>query len=116
MGFMRKVLLLLISSAAGAFGASISFTALPLNTAYRTYNGFAQATVDGVPAQLLVCDDYDHTTYVPSGPFTYNVSTLAGTSPLQYARFADPLAWEDSIALYKQAALLVDGMLHTSPL
>ena len=116
MNTMRKVLLVLLLGAAGGSATTISFTGLPLNSAYGTYNGFALATVDGVPGHLLVCDDYNHTTYVPSGPLIYTVSTLAGSNPLQYARFADPLAWEESIARYQQAALLVDGMSHVSPL
>lgn len=116
MRFVRKVLLVLLLGATGAFATTISFSLLPLNTAYGTYNGFATASVDGVPGQLLVCDDYDHTTYVPSGPLTYTLSTLVGSDPLEHARFADPYARDQSIARYQHAALLVDGMLNSSPL
>ena len=108
---MRKAFLVLILGAAGASAATISFTKLPSNTDYGTYNGFAAATVDDGPA-FLICDDYLHTTYFPSGLLNYNMSTLAGTNPLEYARFASPSNWEESLNQYEQAALLLDGLLN----
>ena len=49
-----------------------------------TYNGEATATVAGIPNELLICDDFDQTTYVPSGALDYSVNTIASltTSPL----------------------------------
>ena len=93
------------------FGTTIQFTTLPSNTEFGTYNGFAPATVDGLPNQLLVCDDYDHITYVPSGPLQYNLSTL---DSLQYARFVNQ-SFAIEQADYRQAALLVDGLAHSGP-
>jgi hypothetical protein len=109
---MRKFVLLawLAVSAAGA--TTIQFVSLPGNTAYGTYNGFAMATVDGV-SQLLVCDDYNHTTYMPSPPMVFLLSTITGPDPLEYARFVVPNDLDLSLFRYRQAAWLVDGMADT---
>ncbi|HTS65108.1 MAG TPA: hypothetical protein VMH28_23955 [Candidatus Acidoferrales bacterium] len=92
--------------AVGALAESIQFQTLPGNTQYGTYNGFVTAAVNGLETEL-VCDDYLHTTYVPSGPFTYQVSTLTGANPLQYARFVNPADWPRSVTQYEEAAYLV---------
>jgi hypothetical protein len=93
-------------------GSTVQFTGLPINTQFGTFNGLAVATVDGLPDQLLICDDFNHTTYVPSGPLSYESSTLSGPGPLQYVRFAGQ-GEEQAMALYEQAALLLDGLQHT---
>jgi len=62
------------------------------------YVGYTGATVDGV-AQNLLCDDMLHTTGVPSGPFTYNVSTLPDLADVRFTGLANyetaaVLLWE----------------------
>lgn len=94
---------------------TIRFTGLPVNTQYGTYNGYAFATLDGTPLQPLICDDFSHETYVPSGNMTFSLSTLTGGNPLQYARFIDPNHWSATIVKYEEAALLLDGLNHTGP-
>jgi hypothetical protein len=101
--------------ASAGFGASIQFTGLPSNFQYGTYNGYASATIDGVPLQQVICDDYDHTTYVPSGPLDYSLSTLTGQSPLQGARFADPSQLASAETKYEEAAILLNGLDQTGP-
>ncbi|HTP30591.1 MAG TPA: PEP-CTERM sorting domain-containing protein [Candidatus Acidoferrales bacterium] len=103
---MRYLSVVGLALAATAFGDTIQFQSLPANTQYGTYNGFLTAAVNGVDSEL-VCDDYLHTTYVPSGPFTYEVSTLTGANPLQYARFVNPNDWSQSVTQYEEAAYLV---------
>ena len=106
---MSKLLFFFLSAAA-AHAATVMFTALPANTQYGTYNGYAAATVDGAPRQMLICDDFAHTTYVPSGPLTYLVSSMVGPNPLQFVRFT-----ENAPERYHQAALLLDGLDHATP-
>ncbi len=111
---MRKLLFFLCAVWSAA-GATIQFTALPLNYQYGTFNGFAFATIDGEANQLLICDDFDHTTYVPSGPLVYDASTLTGSSPLDSARFADASRADGSLFRYEEAALLLYGLQNTGP-
>jgi hypothetical protein len=82
--------------------SEISFKTLPTTLENGTYNGFIGATIDGVFSNI-VCDDFYPTTYVPSGPWTYNLSTLPS---LTFARFGS-----DAIALhnYREAAVLLGG-------
>jgi hypothetical protein len=82
----------------------VSFTVLPTNTEHGTYNGFAGGTINGSPFDDLICDDWSHTTYVPSLNLGYNVSTL---DSLTYARFAGPAAIDN----YEAAAILVQGLI-----
>ena len=97
------------------WASAIVFTGLPLNHQYGTYNGFAFATVDWQTNQLLICDDYNHDTLVPSGPLLYSLSTLTGSDPLEFARFVDPTHWEATIFRYEEAAVLLNGLSHTGP-
>jgi len=55
----------------------------------------------------LICDDYDHTTYVPSGNLRY---TMADINALPQSRFAGP----DALANYQEAAILLYGLEHLS--
>jgi hypothetical protein len=94
--------LLLLCAGFQARAAVVTFDTLPGVVENDSYNGFVGSTVDGA-FYLLVCDDYDHNTDAPSGPWEYNVSTLPS---LTFARFGnDPTA----LALYQQAALLLAG-------
>lgn len=77
--------------------SSVTFNTLPANTENGTYNGFVGATIDG-NAINVICDDYVHTTYVPSGPTDFYLSHF---SDLTNARF--------TAAVYQQEALLLLG-------
>ncbi len=112
---MKLLAVFLFLTAASGFADTIQFTGLPANTQYGTYNGYVSATIDGIPAQMLICDDFDHTTYVPSGPLDFSQSTLTGADPLQYARFADPNQLGSSMAKYEEAAILLNGLRQTGP-
>jgi hypothetical protein len=97
-----------------AFAATIQFFGLPSNTQFGTYNGYAVATVDQLANQPLICDDFDDTTYVPSGKMGFNLSGLIGSNLLEYVRFdsPDPNA---TLVRYEEAAFLLDGMNHNGP-
>jgi hypothetical protein len=71
---------------------------------------FLTATVDGQANQLVICDDFYHTSYVPSGPLTYNTSLLTGPNALQYARFQ-----VFAVQRYQMAAFLLDGLSQAGP-
>jgi hypothetical protein len=96
-----------------AFPAAITFTELPPNVAFGTYNGFAMATIDGLAEQALICDDFLHTTYVPSPTMIFYESLLVGPDPLAHARFSGPGEMEESLLRYRRAAWLVDGLSRT---
>lgn len=85
-----------------ARASEISFKTLPTTLENGTYNGFVGATIDGVFSNI-VCDDFYPTTYVPSGPWTYNLSTLPS---LTFARFGSGGA---ALHNYKEAAVLLGG-------
>ena len=103
--FMMKRLafaVVLLGAAFQARAAVITFDTLPGVIEHGTYNGFLGSTVDGVLYEL-VCDDYDHFTNGPSGPWDFNVSTLP---TLTFVRFGNDAA---GLARYEQAALLLAG-------
>ena len=80
----------------------LNFTGLPQNTENGTYNGFATGTSNSnQPFFDLICDDYYHTTYVPSGPLTYTVSNFGD---FVNARF---YAIDNLIEKYREAAIIV---------
>jgi hypothetical protein len=79
----------------------VQFTTLPTDMENGTYNGFVGGTVNGIAFSNLICDDYDHTTYVPSGDLQYNVYTLADFGQARFA--GEP----NSLQNYENAALLV---------
>lgn len=68
-----------------------------------TYNGFVTATINGDPNQWILCDDFTHTTDVPSGNMVYDFSTVGGSDPLQNVRFTQG----NEIQNYEEAAVLV---------
>jgi hypothetical protein len=105
---LRMIGILLVATVA-LFADVVSFTGLPANTDYNTYNGFVSGTIDGMPFDDLICDDYGHVTRVPSGNLDYNVSTL---DSLQYARFVSPGGpTQADIQNYEAAAILVQGLI-----
>ncbi len=94
---------------------TVYFTNLPATVENGTYNGFSIATVNGIPNQLLICDDYFDTTYMPSSSnMIYYDSTLTGLNPLQYAMFATatPAA---NVQKYEEAAVLVYQLAQLGP-
>jgi hypothetical protein len=99
---MKFVLFLLLTGIAQA-GLIIDFTTLPTNTANNTYNGYSGGTINGLPFTNLICDDYNHDTYYPSGALTYNMETI---SQVGSARFG---ATSTASATYERAALLLAG-------
>ncbi|HLK68735.1 MAG TPA: hypothetical protein VKU19_35130 [Bryobacteraceae bacterium] len=111
----QHLALLFFLTASGGFADTIQFTALPVNTQYGTYNGYASATINGTPLEALICDDFNHETFVPSGPMDFSLSTLTGSNPLQNARFVDPNQQTTTINKYEEAAVLLDGLNHTGP-
>jgi hypothetical protein len=94
---MTKLVILLTLSAAAASVASastviITFTALPAtqgngttNSQSNTYNGEAPATIAGISSQDIVCDDFDNTTYMPSGQLDYSVETVSNLSGADFS-------------------------------
>jgi hypothetical protein len=111
---MNKLLITILTATAACHGNTVTmfFTALPSvqqnndynnanSTGEATYNGYATATIGGIPMQDVICDDFDHTTYVPSSSnLIYYSSSLTGVEPLQYARF-------QGIQTYEAAAVLL---------
>jgi hypothetical protein len=82
--------------------SQITFNTLPVTVQHGTYNGFVGASIDGSLLNII-SDDYFPSTYVPSGPWDYNVSTLPN---LTSARFgSDDLARMK----YAEAAVLLAG-------
>ncbi len=112
---MLRLITLLCLAVSGCLATAIQFNSLPTNTQFGTYNGFVPSTVDDRPNRLLICDDFDHTTYVPSGKIMFSASVLTGADPLQYARFVDPGHSEASLAMYEEAAFLLDGLSRSGP-
>jgi hypothetical protein len=110
-----KILALAFLTVSAGFASRISFTGLPSNTEFGTYNGFAVGSIDGASNQLLICDDFAHTTYVPSSNLVYSLSELVGSNPLQFARFADLTQWSNTIIKYEEAALLLNGLMQNGP-
>jgi hypothetical protein len=86
----KLIVLLTLSAAASVASASIlpiAFTGLPqtqgngtTNSQGNTYNGEAFATIAGFSSQDLVCDDFDNTTYMPSGQIDFSVESISNLS------------------------------------
>ena len=114
----RLALVVLFSiSVCSAGPVSVVFTTLPAVFENGSYNGFATATIDGSLNQLLICDDSEHVTYVPSGNLVYEYSNIVGATPLQYARFVsspgNPTPSE--LLNYEEAAVLVWELTAAGP-
>ena len=97
------VLLLLTLAMASAGTVNVTLTTLPANQAGGYYVGFTQATVGDSLGIDLLCDDIEHTTYVPSGPFSYYVSSLP---QLQNVRWTGPNQ-QAELTNYETAAVLL---------
>ncbi len=106
---------LLLLAAASCFAETITvyFTSLPATVQYGTYNGYSTATVNGIPNQYLICDDYAGETVMPS-PRTmiYDYSALTGPNALQYAMWDTTAA---GVTKYEEAAVLLFGLAQAGP-
>jgi hypothetical protein len=111
MALKRVVLAALFSiSVCSASSVIINITGLPAVFENGTYNGFATATIGGIPNQLLLCDDSAHTTNVPSGDIVYDYSSLP---TLQYARFTGITGTK--LQNYQEAAVLLWELAQVVP-
>ena len=96
--------------------ATVRFTALPGVVENNVYLGFSAATVDGFPLQQLLCDDFEHTTYMPSGDLAYQVAYLDGADPVHGARFASAGSPAPAdFTRYREAAVLVAALVAAGP-
>jgi PEP-CTERM motif len=92
--FFATILLAFASNAFASDIVSIDFTALPNQTAGGYYVGFSTANIIESSTMTLdnfslMCDDFLDTTDMPSGPFTYDVSTL---DTLSNVKFTSPIS------------------------
>ena len=100
-----KLTLILLALTISAFASTvtITFNTLPGATANGYYVGYSGATVNNGTTIFdnfdLICDDFSHTTNIPSGPFTYTTETLDNLSG---ARFTT-----NQLNNYKVAAVLL---------
>ena len=68
-----------LATFASAGTITLDFGTFPVNNQNGTYNGFGPATTGSASIIDLICDDFTHTTYVPSqGPINYTTSTING--------------------------------------
>jgi hypothetical protein len=105
---LRTIVAALLFSLTACYADTVTmfFTALPKTNENGTYNGFSTATVNGDPNQLLICDDYNDETIMPSSAnMIYDYSTLNGANALQYAMF-DKSKYEEAAVLVYQLAEL----------
>ena len=111
---LRLPVIALLLSSFGCYAnpVIVVFTGLPSNTEHGTYNGFIEATVNGIPKQLLICDDEQHATIVPSQDLIYDFSDFNGNaSSLQHARFISPGGpTAMDVFKYEEAAVLLYGL------
>jgi len=110
MKLQLTTLALLLAAACHADNIVLSATGLPstdengnYGSSGATYNGFVLGTINGVPNQLFICDDFSHDTPVPSGNMSYELSTFGGADPLADVRFTGSNMDQN----YDEAAVLV---------
>jgi hypothetical protein len=105
---LRTIVAALLFSLTACYADTVTmfFTALPKTNENGTYNGFSTATVNGLPNQLLICDDYNDETIMPSSSnLIYDYSTLTGADPLQYAMFGKAKYDEAAVLVYELAGI-----------
>lgn len=107
------------ATAALADTVAVTFTTLPyteLNGSYgspgATYNGYVGATVNGIPSQWLICDDYADETMVPSGPLIFDYSTIASLGNPAGLHFG---GFRNAQTLYDEAAILNYNLYSLGP-
>lgn len=55
------------------------------NSQGNTYNGETNATIAGIPNQVLICDDFSNSTDVPSGAIDFSVNTISSLTATDVA-------------------------------
>ena len=106
---LRKffVVTMFICLAAPAEAALLNLDTLPSHVAGGYYVGPVGGYLDGGSRMGFVCDDFAHTTYIPS-TFEVNINTIPS---LTYARFGN-----DAVALFKyQEAAWLMLQMDTHP-
>jgi hypothetical protein len=79
------ILALIMTSVLSATQVTMNFITTPTQTASGYYVGYASATVNDIYTNIM-CDDFTHTTYFPSGPMTYNLSTYQDLTSARFTR------------------------------
>jgi hypothetical protein len=105
---LRTIVAALLFALTACYADTVTmfFTALPKVDENGTYNGFSTARVNGDPNQLLMCDDYNDETIMPSSSnMIYDYSTLTGPDPLQYAMFDKSEYDEAAVLVYELAEM-----------
>lgn len=102
---LATALLALATSAFASTLVTIDFTTLPGQTANGYYVGYSEANITTASNVTfsnfdLICDDFGHTTNIPSGPFTYAVSTLPSLTDVRFTQSPE-------LKNYEIAAVLV---------
>jgi hypothetical protein len=129
---MQKFILMVLLATGGTalFASStavITFTGLPVvqgngttNSQETTYNGEVVATVNGIPAQNLVCDDFVDVTEVPSPALDFSVETIGNLSGSRFTgNFIGGLTGEtgsmSAIQAYETAAVILANLELLTP-
>jgi hypothetical protein len=122
---LRRLLQSILFTALACSAATtvtVTFTALPTSTVDlggdTYYAGFSTATVNGIPSQYLICDDFKDqmstSVFNGSDPLIYDFSTLSSDLPLGNSA---PVEFPSEMGtLYKQAAVLVYDLATTGGL
>jgi len=122
---LRKLLPLIFLTALACSAVttvSVTFTALPTSTVNLSgntyYAGFSTATINGIPSEYLVCDDFKDSmstsVFNGSDPLIYDFSTLSADIPLGNKA---PVEFPSEMGpLYEQAAVLVYELATTTGL
>jgi len=114
--YLRGLLSALFLTAIAGYATttvSVTFDALPTSTVTLDgstfYAGFATATVNGIPNQELICDDFTDqmsaNVFHGNDPLVYDFSTLSSDIPLGSSSGVEFPA--EMGTLYEQAAVLV---------
>ena len=93
---------LILAGGQALFASTLAVNTLPANTYMGHYVGPAAATLDGLPV-WWVCDDFVHTTYVPSGDIGVDVSTIPSLTNVRFTQVPE-------LQNYQQASILVYEM------
>ena len=94
-------LLLVFAATLNATKVELSFTNLPQYQVNGFYVGNSQATVGNVQMFDVLCGDFNHTTFIPSGPFTFSVSSIPSLTDVRFTGV-------DKLATYQTAAILLN--------
>jgi hypothetical protein len=118
---LRPLLLFILAlTAPVCFGNTVimSFTALPTTHESNTYssstnasyNGYSTATIAGIQAEDVMCDYFEADTPMPSGPWTYDYSTIGS------AGWASTVQFETSETIKNTTGATLDGVANNGSL